>query len=130
MWIDFADKNPDGDGYQIYFIVFQEENIVFSRPSVDDCEICLMYEDHINGEDMNEDVLMLYWDKKLMFGMEKRVTISVYHMQHIGENIQRQSFNTREKKTQKQFIYAEGDSITEVNYESAFLCKSPPCNIQ
>ena len=57
MWVDFAEKNPAGGGYQIYFNVFQEVNIGFSRPSADDCEICLIYEEHINNEDVNGDVL-------------------------------------------------------------------------
>ena len=34
--------------YMTYDNVFRSENIGFSRPSVDDCERCMQYNDHIN----------------------------------------------------------------------------------
>ena len=110
MWMDFAEKNPAGGGYQIYFNVFQEEYIVFSRPSVDDCEICLMHEEHINNEDMNEDVLKQGRSENALLGQEinvqheKMSCKSVFHMQHIGKKYTMQGLNTSERKTQKQFI--------------------------
>ena len=41
--------------YKIYCNVLKSENIVFSRPSQDECEICLSYKDHIRDPDHDSD---------------------------------------------------------------------------
>ena len=41
--------------YKTYCNVFKSENIVFSRPSQDECEICLSYKDHIKDSDHDSD---------------------------------------------------------------------------
>ena len=43
----------DQVSYTTYFSVFQQENIGFSRPSVDDCSICLSHDAHIEDDDHN-----------------------------------------------------------------------------
>ena len=37
--------------YKTYCSVFKSENIGFSRPSQDECEICLSYKDQIKDSD-------------------------------------------------------------------------------
>ena len=37
--------------YKTYCSVFKSENIGFSRPSQDECEICLSYKDHNKDSD-------------------------------------------------------------------------------
>ena len=41
--------------YKTYCNVFNSENIGFSRPSQDKCEICLSYKDHIKDSDHDSD---------------------------------------------------------------------------
>ena len=52
MYNNFIEKQKSCDArlcnYVPYDNVFQSENIGFSHPSVDDCERCVQYNDHIN----------------------------------------------------------------------------------
>ena len=43
--------------YGVLYNVFKRENNDFSRPSVDDCEVCLRFNDHVkeNSENHNSD---------------------------------------------------------------------------
>ena len=50
MYENFSEKNENNKvSYKTYCNVFKSENIGFSRPSQDECEICLSYKDHIKA---------------------------------------------------------------------------------
>ena len=51
MWKNFNESANDHVGYATYLRIFKNENIGFSRPSVDECEICLWHNDHLNEKD-------------------------------------------------------------------------------
>ena len=53
MYKNFSENNKIC--YKTYCNVFKSENIGFSRPSLDECEICLSYKDHIKDFDHNFD---------------------------------------------------------------------------
>ena len=53
MYKNFSENNKIC--YRTYCKVFKSENIGFSRPSRDECEICLSYKYHIKDFDHNFD---------------------------------------------------------------------------
>jgi len=59
LWQDFKEKRgDDAVSYELYRRVFEQENIEFSHPSQDDCEICLSYNRHCKEQlsDHNADI--------------------------------------------------------------------------
>ena len=57
MLVDYSSSSSKKVSYSAYYTVFKSENIGFSRPSVDDCEVCLQFNDHkaTNEENHNSD---------------------------------------------------------------------------
>ena len=52
MYKNFSENKENNKiCYKTYCNVFKSENIGFSRPSQDECEICLSYKDHIKDSD-------------------------------------------------------------------------------
>ena len=56
MYKNFSENKENNKiCYKTYCNVFKSENIGFSRPSQDECEICLSYKDHIKDSDHDSD---------------------------------------------------------------------------
>ena len=56
MYKNFSENKENNKiCYKTYCNVFKSENIGFSRPSQDGCEICLSYKDHIKDSDHDSD---------------------------------------------------------------------------
>ena len=56
MYKNFPEKKENNKiCYKTYCNVSKSENIGFSRPSQDECEICLSHKDHINDSDHDSD---------------------------------------------------------------------------
>ena len=72
MWDDYCDKHKDNPvSYITYFNYFKKENIGFSRPTVDGCEECLAYQNHISefvvvGQNKNLKLLKIALLQKLI----------------------------------------------------------------
>ena len=56
MCKNFSENKENNKIYdKVYCNVFKSENIGFSRPSPDECEICLSSKDHIKDSDHDSD---------------------------------------------------------------------------
>ena len=56
MYKNFSENKENNQiCYKAYCNVFKSENIGFSRPSQDECEICLSQKDHIKDSDDDSD---------------------------------------------------------------------------
>ena len=56
MYKNFSESKENNKiCYETYCKVFKSENIVFSRPSQDEYEICISYKDYIKDSDHDSD---------------------------------------------------------------------------
>ena len=56
IYKNFSEKKENNKiCYKTYCNVFKSEKIGFSRPSQDECEICLSYKNHIKDSDHDSD---------------------------------------------------------------------------
>ena len=73
MYKNYCEKYPEPErkiSERYYRVVFKKENIGFSRPSVDDCVECLIYEDH--KTQIEQENTVQEHDKKLNAGQEQQ----------------------------------------------------------
>ena len=82
MWANYNENNPNQkDTYDTYLSLFKSENISFSRPSVDDCEICLNYNDHMitfQCESYIQDAFSMMWNLVMQHQVKYRASREEY----------------------------------------------------